>query len=527
DKAVKEFIHNGLNSYFYPAQDLPLLIGWRLWAKGKEYMVTSLDDLISTINCWMTAANNIKAPTLDEGYDYSNYYSCEDKELYEVLVEILLMIIISEDADAARTALGGLTACLRVDKRVLYLIENSWGHMHYRAKEWIFMIYELVYMMCPDSRGEIYNCLVKHSKDDDFNVALYASILCENIDCKYKNNFSIEEKDFFADIPEYSQKRLIKTKRTTPWITGYDCVMEQIERLEKRLNCDLDDLEKRTASYSNSKDDDVFLMPLNRQKNGGCLVVCDKVNSAFLRVLYKDWYEGRWEGREPELARVILSASEPYTLLVSPSKWPWNDNKIFSNTKDIIIQDEAARNKNVEAALQTGIGHNEKVLAGAIEDYTYNQKVFGYLLSYLNTPEMKEQYALPVFERNARLFLLERKDYIECKSPNISIHQSGIESFKQSNIMCGIRKFILSAFGWKIKFIRDGLKLVDVDDKEIGKFECYYGLHTDVGNRNPSNQPYLQRWIVNVDALQKAIENSGCPWNVKMVTSSIINDADE
>ena len=41
-------------------------------------------------------------------------------------------------------------------------------------------------------------------------------------------------------------------------------------------------------------------------------------------------------------------------------------------------------------------------------------------LSYLNIPEMKEQYALPVFERNARLYLLERKDYVEGKSPNIS-----------------------------------------------------------------------------------------------------------
>ena len=526
DKAVTEFIHNGLNSYFYPAQDLPLLIGWRLWAKGKEYTVTSLDDLISTINCWMTAANNIKAPTLDEGYDYSNYYSCEDKELYEVLVEILLMIIVSEDADAARTALGGLAACLRVDKRVLYLIENSWGHMHYRAKEWILMIYELVYMMCPDSRAEIYNCLVKHSKDDDFNVALYASILCENIDCKFEKNFSIEEKEFFADIPEYSQKRLIKTKRTTPWITGYDCVMEQIERLEKRLNCGLEDLERRTASYSNSIDDDFSLLPLNRQKSGGCLVVCDQVNSAFFRVLYKDWFEGRWKGLESELARVILSASEPYTLLVSPSIWPWNNNKFFTYAKDVILQEEAARNKNIEAVLQTGIGSDEVVLAGSIEDYTYNQKVFGYLLSYLNIPEMKEQYALPVFERNARLYLLERKDYVEGKSPNISIHQNGIESFKQSNIMCGFRKTILSEFKWIVRFDNGGLKLFDRDNKEVGRFECYYGVHTDIANRNPSNQPYLQRWIVDINAFEKEIERWGCPYEVKTVTASLTENAD-
>ncbi len=523
NKAVAEFIHNGLNNYFYPAQDLPLIIGWRLDAKGKEYMVSSLDDLISTINCWMTASNNITAPVLDNGYDYSSYYSCEDKDLYELFIEILLIIVISEDADAARAALGGLAACLRVNKHVLILIENSWKQMHYRAKEWILMIYELVYMMCPNSRADIYDCLAKHSKDDDFNVALYAKLLCENIDCKYKFNFSVEEKDFFADVPKYSQKRLIKTKRNTPWINGYDCVMEQIERLEKRLNCCLDDLEKRTALYSNSIDDDVLLLPLNRQKNGGCLIVCDKVNSAFFRILYKDWYDGRWKGLESDLARVILSASEPYVLLVSPPIWPWNNNKFFSYTKDVILQEKTTRNKNVEAVLHTGIGCDEVVLAGSIEDYIYNQKVFGYLLSYLNIPEMKEQYALQVFERNARLFLLERKDYIEGKNQNISIHQSGIESFKQSNIMCGIKKTILSVFGWKVRFSRDGLKLMDGDDKEIGRFECYYGLQTDVRNRYPSNQPCLQRWIVNSSSLQIAIEASGCSYEVKTVTESLVD----
>lgn len=83
--------------------------------------------------------------------------------------------------------------------------------------------------------------------------------------------------------------------------------------------------------------------------------------------------------------------------------------------------------------------------------------------------------------------MLERKDYVEGKSPNISIHQNGIESFKQSNIMCGFRKTILSEFKWIVRFDNGGLKLFDRDNKEVGRFECYYGVHTDIANRNPSN----------------------------------------
>ena len=51
----------------------------------------------------------------------------------------------SEDADAAYIALTGLFALLRSDAKYLKNIEDDWEEYHYRAKEWLMMLYELLW----------------------------------------------------------------------------------------------------------------------------------------------------------------------------------------------------------------------------------------------------------------------------------------------------------------------------------------------------------------------------------------------
>ena len=527
DKFLRQYIRKAIdNNRFYPYLDLPYIIGWRLKYNEEEYIVECLEKLIETFKCWITASNHIKEPELKEEYDYSKYVDFESEDVFDNLIEVLLLMIISDDADVARVAIGGIAAILRVDISYISKIEEYWNKLHYRAKEWFLMVYEFVFELCPEHRAKIYEYLVLHSKDDDFNVALYSKLLCENINPEYSEAYCIEKKDYFSSIPTNSQKLLIKTPRNNPWINGYECVLEQKSLIEKRFYIDLIDVERRTADYSENISVQ-NLLPLFRRKAGGCRVVCDTVNLAFFRVLYNDWYYGRWNGVEAELARIILSASEPFTLLLSPYRWEWNNGRLFDKPEDIVLLSEKERNFNIGQIFNTGLDSDYIVLAGAIEDYTYNQRLFGYILGYLNVPEMNEQYALLEVERNARLFLTKREDYIEYQSPNVTIHQNGIESFKQSNIMCGFRKLILSALGWKTKFGSEGLELVNLNDEMVGKLECFYGYKTDIGNRYPSNQPYLQRWIVNKNKLYKALEESKCPFQVKTVIGSMITGSKE
>lgn len=145
--------------------------------------------------------------------------------------------------------------------------------------------------------------------------------------------YFIEKKEFFNDISERGFKKLIKTKRNTPWINGYDCVLEMKERLEKCFGTDLDDLEERTADYAGNLPKLSELIKINRSFSS-CRVVHDKVNKAFFRVLYKDWESGRWDGVESELARIVLSASETYALLITPCHWPENNGVLIDHVDE-------------------------------------------------------------------------------------------------------------------------------------------------------------------------------------------------
>ena len=527
DEFVRQYVSTAMkNNRFYPDQDLPIIIGWRLKYKEKDYIEECLKSLLETFRCWITASDHIKEPELETGYDYSQYVDFDTEDVFDNLVEILLLVIISDDADAARVALGGIAALLRINIDYICQIEKYWNRLHYRAKEWILMVFEFVYSLCPEHREKIYECLVIHSTDDDFNAALYSKLLCENINPKFSEGYFIQKKDYFPLIPANGQKLLIKTPRNSSWINGYECVLEQMSLLEERLQLDVEDIERRTADYSEIITDEIRLLPIYRRKAGGCRVVCDKVNLAFFRVMYKDWYEGRWEGVEAELARVILSASEPFTLLLSPYRWKWNEGKLLEKPNELMALTENEKNISVAELFDTGINSDDIVLAGAIEDYAYSQWLFGYLLGYLDVPGIAEQDVLSAVERNARLFLKKREDYVEDRSPNVTMHQNGIESFKQSNIMCGFSKFILSAFGWEERICMEGIELVNSSNKVVGRLECFYGFRTDIGNRHPLNQPYLQRWVVKRKELKEAIEASGCPFQIKRAIDNVTMSAE-
>ncbi len=65
--------------------------------------------------------------------------------------------------------------------------------------------------------------------------------------------------------------------------------------------------------------------------------------------------------------------------------------------------------------------------------------------------------------------------------------------------MCMFSQRALNHFGWEIIF-DEGLKIVDSNGEEIGRFEYYYGVRTDMGNNVYMNQSVIQRWVVTKEA---------------------------
>lgn len=130
---------------------------------------------------WRTAAGHIKDVELTNEIIFTKLVDWnESTDLYTLFLDIALLLIKSEDADVARTALAGVFATLRVEPGYINFIEKMWDSFHYRAKEWILMIYELLWDYREDFHDNMLTILKKHCEDEDFNVSLYSNLLLEN-----------------------------------------------------------------------------------------------------------------------------------------------------------------------------------------------------------------------------------------------------------------------------------------------------------------------------------------------------------
>ena len=275
--------------------------------------------------------------------------------------------------------------------------------------------------------------------------------------------------------------------------------MESLERINEEVGDDCSDIESKVAAYMNQiKDTEHMTLDVGGRKQ--CSVALYDINVAFFRVLYKEWYQGRWDGAEIPLSRVILSTSEPYVLLQSPVIWPYQENKLLNvKIDEFEVQDKDGKENMLKDIFTMGVCDNEIVLGGALTEYSYKKELAGFMTTYIDLPIMERDYALYTCEKNVRLLIHKSDEFAEEKHFNLLVHNVGVESFKGSNIMCMFSQRVLNHFGWEIIF-DDGLKIVDSNNKVIGRFEYYYGLRTDLGNNVYMNQPVIQRWVVTKEA---------------------------
>ena len=502
----------------YLIANFPSFVLWQVLQQDDSYGKDGLEALLKMHKDWMTSVRHFQEPRITDNYDYTQHVDWERAtDIYSLFYQIIKTLIMSEDADAARTALSGLFSLETLDESFIEWIELDWPTFHYRAKEWLLMTYELLWDLKEEKDCLVQNCIEAHCNDEDFNVALYANLLIENIK---DSNFSYVKvaQPYFDSIPSFGARRLISTPRDGPCMTGTRYVESALSSLDELTGDDHIDIEERAVLYAELFGSEVSLIPLSQSHNGGYKVTLDGIAFSFYRVLYKDWTSGRWEGLESQIARILLSASEPFALLVTPFLWKHNGNKFVSDTDNFVNQPDIERNKHVRDILEKGIQDDEAVLAGCLRDYTHNKEIFGFYLSYLDLPGIPPSYAAHRHERNSRYFLQRRVDFIESKHCNITLHHNGVESFKDSNIACGLSKVALDSFGWNLSLSRQGFILHNSKNEIIGYQEYYYAFRS-IDNRYPSNQPYLQRWIIKKTALDDLK-----PWHICTVVDSIIED---
>ena len=502
--------------------DLPAFVLWKMQQQDEEYCKIGIDELIKMHKSWMTSAGHFPEPSLRDEYDYVRLIDWDNADdLESLFYQIIKLIIMSEDADAARVALSGLFTLLRVNDSLAAYLERDWDQFHYRAREWLMMVYELLWYVAPESREKVIQYVNAHCADENFNVALYSNILLDNILHDPLYEFQKHRQSYFDSVPVFGNQRFLKLPTNSPWVNGQGYVTRAVELMEAVFGNDLADIEKRTNAYA-KEIEGIPLIPLNRRSvDGGCRVVVDPVSIAFLRVMYKDWVDGRWDGVESELARIVLSSSEPYAALYTPTKWKHNGGFILPELDLFVKQEQKMQREKIQEVLEIGLADDEDVIAGSIVEYTHDQEIQGFSLRYLSFPLMPAGDVFNTHERNSRLLLQSREDFEEYIHYNISIHYSGTESFQHSNVLCGFSKTALKCFSWQVVLSPDGLTLADKSGQTIGRFEFYYGNRV-MSNRYSGNQPQLQRWIIKKNALANVEKMCRGGISIKSVTDILI-----
>ena len=516
----------GKRKRFYPGESLNFLCLWKTKQSGQEYCRQSLDNLLNTHEVWISSAERISLckenaninsdAELQRIYSFLNIESVASAE--DLFIRILMLFMLSDNADTVENALRGIFHLVQVHSELVMKLEEYWTQFHYRAKEWVLMIYELLMKTTMMDNEMMENLVTKHINDLDFNVAFYSRMILKML-CD-RNGFELprEKQKYFMDIPEYSTKKLLSVKSKEQCLNNTRYVMKMIARIEEETEEDCYDIEEKTALYreriTNTKN---LLFNVGSSKQ--CQVALDDINVAFFRVLYKEWYQGRWDGKEVSLGRVILSASEPYVLLQSPAIWPYQEGWLLNMSIDEFeMQGEECKEEILKNIFCKGLSDQEITLGGALTEYNHKKELTGFLTTYIDFPTIKRTDALYARERNIRFLIYRSNEFAEEKNSNLLIYNTGVASFKGS--MCMFSQRALNYFGWELIF-DDGLKIIDSKNNRIGRFEYYYGLR-NIGNNVYMNQPIIQRWVITKEAFAE-IKNM-LTYNLKQVANATVTE---
>ena len=143
---------------------------WIVAQEDNSYADKGFEDLLKMHTDWITSVGHFREPEITESFDYTRFIEWESvTDIDSLFYQIIKILIMSEDADAARTALSGLFALERLDESFIKLVEIDWPFFHYRAKEWLLMTYELLWDLEKDRRDIVQQCIERHCGDDDFN----------------------------------------------------------------------------------------------------------------------------------------------------------------------------------------------------------------------------------------------------------------------------------------------------------------------------------------------------------------------
>ena len=534
DNSIRDRLVSGLNGeveFFYPYKELEDACKKRISVSDVDYAVYGLRQYLNMQKEWLSSAGhiNISIDQFDRDEDIlksREFLDINTIDSLEILfIRMLLLMILSNDADRAETALRALYHILKLQPELLNVVDSYWNQLHFRAKEWYLMILEL---LIDDGIviDEISDVLHSHIDAEDFNAAMYIRLLILKInDIRGVNEPvpNLVEQPFFKQIHDDGSKKFIKYDNDSRSVSGVLYAMSVIKKLNSMTLDSGENLEERVAEYiSNVRARDSVLFKVGNNVQLG-VSVC-KENIAIHDVMYKDFYNGRWHMDFVSMLQCVLSSTEPYILLNSAPMFPYNDGKFFNERKEDFLERSDDIQKNyVHQLLNYGINEEEeKLLGGVVVDYMGEREVEGLLCSYLQFPNVNGELAKNSGHMNGRSLLINHVGFNEGTCCNIIIRNGGTASFNLSQKICDISYYAMRCFGWKI-IVDNGIYAVNKDGEKVVRFEIYNGVR-DIGNRYYCLQPVMQRWVIKKSEYQRIQELCG-EFEIKETMSIEVSEA--
>lgn len=535
DNSIRDRLISGLNGevkYFYPYKELEDACKKRIAVSDADYVVYGLRQYLNMQKEWLSSAGHINVSINEfdrdedilksrEFLDINTIYSLEI-----LFIRMLLLMILSNDADRAETALRALYHILKLQPELLNVVDGYWKQLHFRAKEWYLMILEL---LIDDGIAidEISDVLHSHTDTEEFNAAMYIRLLIFKINDIMGVDepvYNLAEQAFFKQIHDAGSKKFIKYHNAARTVSGGQYVMSVIKKLNSMISDGGDNLEERVAEYiSQVRTTDSVLFKVGNNVQLG-VSVC-KENIAMQDIMYKDFYNGRWHMDCVSMLQCVLSSTEPYILLNSAPMFPYNDGKFFNERKEEFLERSDNVQKNyVHQILNYGINEEEeKLLGGVVVDYMGEREIEGLLFSYLQLANAyDDELAKNSGHMNGRSILINYAGFNEETCCNIIIRNGGTASFNLSQKICDISYYAMRCFGWKT-IVDNGIYAVNKDGERVVRFEMYNGVR-DIGNRYYCLQPVMQRWVIKKSEYERIQELCG-RFEIKETMSIEVSEA--
>lgn len=490
----------------YIAEDIATICKWVAQKDDKVKLLSGLNRMIDMNVMWLTGDKHFgdfhfnQIENTNIIYDYPSKWS-------EFSLEHLLHIIKTEDAERVECALKGIWALIKINPSNLEVLIRNWNSLHFRAQEWVLLILERCLNSKIGNTELIVNHLYSAAKSEYLNVMLYANQLLSKIcnEDRLIGDIKFEKQDYFNEIEsKNSGRRLLIHSHENQNITGMEAVESCLKRLKAVTGDNCDDIESTVINYISSGKTLTYAFEKAQENMPRIKLGLPNEIQLLYRVLYREIYNKRWDDVPLVLlSQAIITATDPYIVLESPSKatnhdvWP-----VDSELEALLQTNTVVRNQKFTDIICDGISPDEIILGGTLVTFTHDKEVCATYTSVVFENNDFFSKTEMYYTFNSRSYMFDLYDRYEPISNCLVHYNGGTSCFHNSSLLCCPNKIWGEVFDWKPVVNKD-IFWVNNQGQKVVRFQYVYGKNRWMNNSYNSLQPIMQRWIAKKSEVDK------------------------